>query len=790
MAETIIQRNVVDVYLEDMQKYAIAVNRKQNVPFVQDGLKTVNRRILIDMMLKEGLRHDKPYSKCAGVVGTTLKFYHPHGDSSVYEALVLMANWWDIKMPLIDGHGNYGNIQGKDAAAYRYTECRLSEFADDCVLGDLYKSLDIIDWKNNYNDRDREPEYLPVKVPLLLVNGAFGIGVGTKCDIPTHNLAEVIDATIAVINDPNAPVVLIPDHCSPCEIVDTNWKQISNTGFGNYRVRAIIDIEWNKDTPLLVIKGIPNKVTLLRTKGSSDEGVIAKINEMVKSGALPMISDVYSDSRGDNLRYVIQLKKGSDPNFVKDYLYKHTALESAFRVNFEVVDGLNFPRFSYKSYIQYFIEFSITLKIRSYAALYAEAKTKWRTLQLYIMVMESGEIEGIQSEIRKMKDVSVEARNKFKEKIIKRFNVSDIEAEFIMNMDIMKTAPGYLPIYKQQSAELEAKFEEYFYKMTNEDVLKKEIADELLLYKKKYGTPRICRVVKDHGETIPGGTFKIVVTENNYIKKISPNDPINAYRGDKPKFTLTVDNAESVLLFDKNGKVFKLPVHKVALCDKNSSGVDLRLLIKNCTSDIVSLMYEPAVEEFSKKTKKYFLTVVTEGGSIKKMDLDDFFNIPPSGILYTKLAEGDFVKDITIISDDLDIILYSDKKALRFNMSEVPHYKRNALGVAGMNSDHIDGLSVIYPNATDIVVITVGGKVNRFTIEGLKSSGRNKAGSSVIKLGKTDSIHSIYGVNESNTIRIVSKDGSSNIKVSEIPVGSSISPGSKVCDVVFSTHVF
>ena len=199
MAEKIIEQNIVDAYKTNMQTYAIALNRQQAVPEVRDGMKTVLRRI-IDMMFEKRYSHNKGYTKCAKVVGDVMGSRHPHGQDSIYDVIVNNANWYATKVPLIDGHGNFGNMQGKDAAAMRYTECRLSEFADECVVGDLYNSKDIVDWVDNYNNTELEPEYLPVKVPLLLINGAFGMGIGMKVDISTHNINEVIDATINLIN--------------------------------------------------------------------------------------------------------------------------------------------------------------------------------------------------------------------------------------------------------------------------------------------------------------------------------------------------------------------------------------------------------------------------------------------------------------------------------------------------------------------------------------------------------------------------------------------------------------
>lgn len=703
-------------------------------------------------------------------------------NSSIYDVMCIFSRWWDCKIPLLDGHGNYGNMQGDGAAAMRYTETRLSEFATEAVIGDLQVSKDVVDWVPNFDESDMEPEYLPCKIPLLLINGTFGIGIGMRAEISRHNITEVLDATINLIKNPKADVVLIPDHCMPCDIIDTNWKRISNTGFGTYRCRGRIDIETDKKGyPLLVIKSVPDMVTLFVAGANKDEGVIAKVDEMIKEGKIPQIRDRWDESSKTDMRFVIQLQKGSNPVFVREFLYKHTLLEKPFRENFEVLDGITPLRMSYKSYLQAFIEFYKSNKYRSYYAQLAKVKTKWREKQLYLMVMNSGEIRDIQDKIRKRKDVSPEKNAEFMEYLIKKFNVTDIEAKFIMHMDMMKTAEGYRRIYEADCKKYEEEIQYYLNKITNESLIEEEIIEELTYFRNKYKTPRLCRVIKDTMEDVPAGDFLIVVTENNYIKKLNLNDNINTYRGDAPKLVLKVDNRDNVLLFDKNGKVFKLPVSKVDMCDKNSAGFDLRVMIKNCTSDIMTVMNESTIQKISKSTNKNFLTVLTSQGCIKKMDLDDFLNVPPSGIIYTKLGDGDFVKDITIIPNDFEVIIYSHKKAIRYGMDQIPHYKRTAQGVGAMSSkEPIDGISVILPSSQYVVVVTESGRINKFAIAGLPSKKRNQAGSSVIKLSKTDSIVNIFGVDDSMVLKVGTKTGMTTINVSDIPLGSSISAGQKM----------
>ena len=317
----------------------------------------------------------------------------------------------------------------------------------------------------------------------------------------------------------------------------------------------------------------------------------------------------------------------------------------------------------------------------------------------------------------------------------------------------------------------------------DDDKIAAEIEQELLDIKAKYGRPRCCKVISQkEASDRPSGEFKIIITDNNFIKKIPLNDPIGYFKNTSPKLILKVDNAENILIFDEMGKVFKLPVHKIPFTDKGSNGTDIRILSKNITSNISTVMYEPMVTELSKSLAKHSIVVLTRQGFIKKMDLDDFLAVPVSGLAYSKLDNGDTVIDTMLIPEGFEVIVYSNHKALRMSMNDIPKLLRQARGVRSIsNNDSADGLSVITPDMTDIVVLTVNGFANRFSPAALQYTGRYKAGSSVIKLKKNDSIKFICGVNaNTDVIRIVTPEEKLEIKVSDIPVGSSIAPGTKI----------
>lgn len=775
--QEIIDKKVDSEYQEYMIRYAIETNWKRHTTDVRDGLKTVQRRI-IDSMANR-LSGKTNFLKTARVVGDTIGATHPHGDSSVKSAIKLMSNWFDTKMPLLESESNMGSMQGESDAAERYTEVKLSNFAIECVLAELKETPNVIDWKPTYDGTGKEPVFFPVAVPLLLINGTFGIGTGLKAHVPSHNMIEVIDATINLIKDPSAPVILIPDHCMPVEIIDTNWKEISNKGYGTYTARSVIDTEEHNGCYWLIIKSIPDMVYF--DKGELNGGVKYTINDMVAEGKLPQITSIDEDSDGNNMRIIIKLRRGSDPEYVKQILYKETLLQQSYTVSFESLYEMQPMRFSYKSYLQTFIEQCRTTKFRHSCIKLQECSTKVHELDAYIKLIESGQLLKVVEMIYKQKSTDSLEIMEF---LIKKVGVTDIQAKFLLEQNLKKISIGHLDMYKKSLAENKDKEQYHMARVTDESIIDKDIIERLEYFKNKYGKPRISKIIsRDEASNIPKGIFKIVITENNYIKKLSKDEYVGAYRGDNPKHILLADNTEEILLFSAQGRVFNLPVNKIPICGKGNIGVDARIMIKKLASDIQAVMYVPDLKVLANKLNKQYITVVTAGNSIKKIDIEDFLTVPQSGIIYTKLNQGDFVKSVSVIPDNLDLIIFSNKKALRIDMASIPKYKRSSVGVTAMSikeGSNIDGISVLYPDTTDIVVVTTNGKVNRFPISGLARSKRASAGSTVIKLGKGDKINSIFGVNEYNTINIHGKNGITSVDVSELKLGSSISTGEKV----------
>lgn len=787
MPERISEQNCSDAYIKDMAKYSIGTNWRRAVPDVKDGLKPVQRRIIFAMDRDEHAIPGNPFVKCAAIVGTVMKLYHPHGDTSIYDTMKPMANWFECKVPLIEPGGSFGNIMGGRASAMRYTEAKLTPFTMDCVIGGLHGSDALVDWIDNYTNTRKEPEYLPTNVPLLLINGTSGIGVGMKVDIPQHNLSEVIDAAIRVLDDENYNVVLIPDHCIQCEIIDTDWKTICNTGNGSYRARGTMEITESKHdkykgNPEIHIRSLPVYNTVY---------IKDQIENLVESGKFPQIVNVLDASK-DEIDIWVTLKKGSDAQFVKEALYKYSDVEKSFQINFEVIDGVERMRMSYTSYFQAFIQFAMTNKYRQFTSQLVSINTRMHKLEAFIKVMESGYIDTIIEMIKKRKDTD---DNEIIEFVIKKANVTDLQASYIINAAIKQLSLGYLNRYKEEYITLGSQMEMYERAVMNDNLIRDAVRQDLLNAKAKYGTPRLCKVIKvsNYGN-IPQGSFKIVVTENNYIRKLGVNDIVNTVRGDRPKFIMDVENTENILLFDNKGRVFKLPVHKVPIIAKSDPGIDIRSILKGLTADIISIMYEPVLKQYSKSKVKCFIAILSKGNVIKKLDISDFLSVPPSGIIYSKLNQDDSVISIEVVWDSLDAVIYSGHKALRISVKDIPCYKRNTIGIAAMNTtDPVEGMSIIYPEATDIIVVTTSGKVNRFNASGLARSARYKAGASVIKL-KNDAIQSIFGVTPEHVLNIMTTAETISIPVSSIQIGSSVSAGVKAVstksDVIIKSEIF
>ena len=780
MSEEIIQKNASEAYVSDMVRYSIETNRRRAFPDYKDGLKLVQRRTLYAMAFL--LPCSRELVKTAQVTGRVMGELHPHGDSSIDDVIKILSNWFDRYIPLIYSESNMGSMQGDGAAASRYTEVMLSQFTKEAIFSEMKENENIVDWTPTFTGKAKEPEYLPVKVPLLLINGCLGIGTGKSTNIPCHNINEVIDATLNLIDNPDAPVVLVPDQCMPCEIIDANWKQICNSGNGSFKVRAKIDIEIEdkgkaNEHYMLVVKSTPDRVWI---DDGKDTGVHYQINELIEKGRLPQITDLVENSHDKDMRYEIHLKKGSDPNYVRDYLYKATSLQVTQSVNFEVLNGIEpMERMSYKSYLQAFIEQRCITKYRYYCLKLQDARTQLHEKEICIMLIESGKVNELTKKIQKSK---LKNDSELVNWLINLFNITDLQAKFILNYPMKKLAPVYLKQYKEEAKKLKEIETICMNKILNDGELLKEIKEELIYFKNKYGFPRKSIILNESQiSNIPQGTFRIVITENGFIKKLPVNEAVGSYRGDNPTITIIAENTSDLIMVTSTGRGYKIPVYKIPITEKNSIGIDIRILMKGITSTIIAIFDSFVLRKYADLRLKHYVVLCTEKNYIKKLDIEDLLVSTNSGIIMTKLNTGDQVKSCIIVPDNLDVVIYSKRKALRCPMSSIPNYKRNTVGNYAMNTkDDIDGIAMVDPRSTDILVITDAGYVNKFDITGLPVSERYKAGNNVIKLKPTDSIHSLFSTNDNQVITVLTKEKKYDIPVKDIQRASTASTGKKL----------
>lgn len=774
MSEKIIERNSTEQFREDYKRYGIYITFRRVMPDYRDGLKPVQRRVLWAMYNDSGAVNRTV--KSATIIGDVMGKYHPHGDSSCYGTMKPMANWFETYLTTIHGQGSFGNFQGDQASAYRYTEAKLSKFALDCIIDELKSSPKCVDWSPNFDGTLMEPEFLPIKVPLLLINGSFGIGLGKKTEIPTHNTNEVIDATIALMRDPTTEVTLIPDHCMKCEIIDTDFKSISRTGYGYYKVRGVADIEDYKGGKAVVIKGTPNLTFL--------NDIVEKIDSLIEKKKLVQVSSYYDESSETEMRFVVVLRPGADPNYVRDVLYKETNLEHTERVNFEVLNGLNPVRMSYKSYLLSFIDHRKLTKFRVYSNRLQLVQTKIHEKEIYIKVLESGEVDNIIAFIKKQKTID---DNFLIEYLIKKLKITDLQAKFIINSDLRKLSIGYLNKYKQDIKDLEKEKAQYMAMVMDDTKITEEIIAELEDAKAKYGKRRNCRVIKEKNvNEVPKGAMTIIITEKNLIKKVPKGAPIGSFRGDSIRTIIEADNTDNILIFDNMGKVFKLPIDKIPFVDNKSNGTDIRFIVKGLTADITTCIPEGYIRTGAGKDniERSYLICLTRNGLIKKMDDSDFVNVPPSGIRYVKLDDDDYVVSVRLADDNVGFIAFSERKAMSVPVNTIGTMKRNSKGTRTFKSDKVDGILEFAANTSNfLLVITQNGKINKLPISGIPNLFTPRKMFSVIKLSKGDSIHNIIPVNDGDIVRVTLMDSVVDLEVAKYPTGSSISTGEKAIAV-------
>ena len=719
MAGKVIKTEYSEVMSKYFVDYAMSVITARALPDVRDGLKPVQRRVLYDMH-ELGIRHDKPYRKSARIVGDTMGKYHPHGDSSIYDSLVVMTQEFKKGLALIDGHGNFGNIEGDSAAAMRYTEARLKQITEEAFLADLDK--DIVDFVPNFDETEKEPSVLPVKFPNILVNGSEGIAVGMVTSIPPHNLGEVIDATLAFLNDPYMTTsdlmkyVKGPDFPTGGIVINEDeLLNIYETGVGKIKVRGKVEIEKGKNGKTnLVITEIPYPMI-----GANISKFLSDIAALYESKKALDIVDISNQSSKEGIRIVIELKRDTDIENFKNMLYKKTKLEDTFGVNMLAISKGKPETMSLRDIIADCVEFSYEFNNRKYTNLLAKEEEK-REIQEGL-IRACNVIDLIIEILRGSKDRAM-AKKCLVEGITDGIHFKSKESK-IMAMQLMfteKQANAILEmrLYKLIGLELDALVKEHEQTMANifryEDILERKssmtqvIAEELKELKKQYAVPRRT-VITNEGEAVyeekkmEEMDVYVLMDRFGYVKAVDlPTYERNIESiKEESKFAVLCKNTGKVCLFSDNGMLYTAKVSDIPLGKIRDKGIPIDNITTYTSNDSSILLL------CSQSDLNLFRLIFVSKMSYMKVVDGGEFDVTRKTIQATKLMDGDRICSVSIYNEQKNIILISnDGYFLKFPIDQIPEKKKMAVGVRGMklNDDALIDKVFFTGNAIESVI--------------------------------------------------------------------------------------
>ena len=744
--------------------YAMAVNVSRAIPDVRDGLKPVHRRILYAMH-DMGLTSDKAFKKCAKIVGEVLGKYHPHGDSSVYDALVRLAQNFSINFPLVDGHGNFGSVDGDSAAAYRYTEARLSKLANE-MLKEIDKNT--VDFYPNFDDTEMQPVVLPSRFPNILVNGADGIAVGMATNIPPHNLAECLNACIALIDNPEITVeelmeyIPAPDYPTGGVLMGrAGIKQAYRTGKGGFVLRAKCDIEeFNNSTrERIVVTELPYQVNKAL--------LITNIANMVKDKRIEGISDIKDESDRHGMRMVIDLKKDANAQVVLNTLYKHTNLQVKDGIILlALVDGE--PKvLGLKEILEHYIKHQETVIIRR--TQYDLAKTEEREHIVKGLVIALANIDRVIEIIRQSSD-----KNTACEGLINEFELTDKQANAILEMRLQRLTSMEVEKLNEELIELGNIIADLKDILTNESRVKAIIRTDMEFIKEKYPSPRKTELSYDYGEIdiadmIPVEDVVISLTHLGYVKRV----PVAEYRtqrrggkgvtAHKPKEEDFVDNMfvtsthDDILFFTDKGKVYSIKGYMIPEGQRTARGRAIVNLLQLTEGEKVRAMIP------LKENAEGYIVMATQNGLIKKTALSEFSSIRKTGKIAISIVEGDELISVQLSTGEDEIIIASHEgKCIRFSEKDVRPMGRDTQGVKSMtlNSGDIVVDMAVIKEGSEVITMTENGYGKRSEIEDYRMQSRGGKG---VKAGvfnaKTGKLVSLKLISESEDIMIITNGG-------------------------------
>ena len=769
--KTLAMTNMIDVEVDEELKksfiaYAMAVNVSRAIPDVRDGLKPVHRRILYSMH-EMGLYNEKPYRKCARIVGDVLGKYHPHGDSAVYDALVRLAQDFTINFPLVDGHGNFGSVDGDPPAAMRYTEARMSKLAAE-MLRDLDKET--VDFYPTFDDTGMQPCVLPSRFPNLLVNGSDGIAVGMATNIPPHNLAEVISGVIAQIDNPEITIdelmtyIPAPDFPTGAILMGRNGiKRAYRTGRGNYVLRAKCEIEdftsGNTTRTRIIVSEIPYQVNKAR--------LVENIADLVKDKRVEGISDIREESDRDGMRIVIELRKDANAQVVLNTLYKHTQLQTSNGIILlALVDGE--PKvLNLKECIHYYIEHQKDVIVRR--TRFDLNKAEERAHIVAGLVLALANIDEVIAIIKQSADKNVAAQ-----RLMEAFELSDKQANAILEMRLQRLTSLEVEKLQEELAELERTIADLKDILANEQRVLDIIKTDLTVIKENYPSERKTELSYDYGEIdvedlIEEEDIVISMTHGGYIKR----QPVAEYKAQrrggmgitahKPKDEDFVEKLfissthDNILFFSSYGKVYSIKGYEIPEAQRQARGRAIVNLLQIEQDEKIT-----AIIPLSADTTGY-IAMATRNGLIKKTALEEFANIRKVGKIAIKVNEGDELISVQFTTGKDELIIASKEgKCIRFSEEDVRPMGRDTQGVRAMNlneGDYLVDMLVVKPDC-QILTITSNGYGKRSNVEDYRLQGRAGKG---IKAGvfneKTGYLVNLKIVNEDEDIMVISANG-------------------------------
>ena len=774
--QTIDQDRILKINIEEEMKssyidYSMSVIVARALPDVRDGFKPVHRRILYGM-LGIGNTSNNPYKKCARVVGEVLGKYHPHGDSSVYGAIVRMGQDWNMRYTLVDGQGNFGSIDGDSAAAMRYTECRLSKMGVH-AMDDLEK--DTVDMTNNFDDTLQEPTVMPTKIPNLLVNGGNGIAVGMATNIPTHNLGEVVDGCCAYIDNPDIDTeglmqyIKAPDFPTGAYIYGLQGvKDAYETGRGRIVLRAKSEIESDDSHDKIVVTELPY--------GVNKAQLVENIAELVKEGKIDGISNVNDESGRQGMRVVVDVKRDANANVILNKLYKMTAMQSSFSVNcIALVKGR--PRLlSLKDCVRYFVEHRHDVTIRRTRFDLAKAEERAHIIKGLIIACDN--VEEVVRIIRASKTPSDAQRN-----LERRFELDELQSKAIVDMRLAQLTGLRMDQLHAEYDELLRQISYLQSILDDPELCKKVMKDELLEVKDKYNDPRRTEIKPYEHEFnaedfYPNDPVVITVSHLGYIKRT----PLSEFReqarggvGSKGARTREQDFTEyiypatmhqTMLFFTRKGRCYWLKCYEIPEGDKNFKGRAIQNMLNIESDDSVNAMLRLSGLDDEAFVNSHYVVFATKHGTVKKTCLEAYSRPRTNGVIAINIAEDDEVVDVRLTNGRNELIMANrNGRAVRFDENSIRTMGRVATGVRGMRlddgDDEVVGMIVVNnPETETVMVVSENGYGKRSQVNDYRITNRGGKGVKTLSItDKTGRLVAIKNVTDSNDLMIINKSG-------------------------------